>query len=96
MPLWIGLSSVIAALGLANIASQIVPVDSNLPAVILLIGLAVGVDYSLFYLKREREERAAGPQRDGRPRGLGRDVGARRADLRRDRDRGDGRHVHQR
>ena len=26
----------------------------------LLIGLAVGVDYSLFYLKREREERAAG------------------------------------
>ena len=60
VPLWIGLSSVIAALGLTNIASQIVPVDSNLPAVILLIGLAVGVDYSLFYLKREREERAAG------------------------------------
>jgi uncharacterized membrane protein YdfJ with MMPL/SSD domain len=60
VPLWIGLSSVIAALGLANIASHIVPIDSNLPAVILLIGLAVGVDYSLFYLKREREERAAG------------------------------------
>ena len=30
----------------------------------LLIGLAVGVDYSLFYLRREREERAAG--RSGR------------------------------
>jgi uncharacterized membrane protein YdfJ with MMPL/SSD domain len=60
VPLWIGLSSVIAALGLANIASQIVPIDGNLSAVILLIGLAVGVDYSLFYLKREREERAAG------------------------------------
>ena len=30
------------------------------PPVILLIGLAVGVDYSMFYLKREREERAAG------------------------------------
>ena len=27
---------------------------------ILLIGLAVGVDYSLFYMRREREERAAG------------------------------------
>ena len=27
---------------------------------ILLVGLAVGVDYSLFYLRREREERAAG------------------------------------
>jgi uncharacterized membrane protein YdfJ with MMPL/SSD domain len=60
VPLLIGLTSVIAALGLANLASQIFPIDSNLPAVILLIGLAVGVDYSLFYLKREREERAAG------------------------------------
>src|SRR4029079_2397477 len=44
-PLWIGLSAVMAALGLVNIASQIVPIDSNLSAVILLIGLAVGVDY---------------------------------------------------
>ena len=26
----------------------------------LLVGLAVGVDYSMFYLRREREERAAG------------------------------------
>ena len=30
------------------------------PALVLLIGLAVGVDYSMFYLKRERQERAAG------------------------------------
>jgi uncharacterized membrane protein YdfJ with MMPL/SSD domain len=60
VPLWIGLSSVVAALGLVNLPSQILPIDSNLSAVILLIGLAVGVDYSLFYLKREREERAAG------------------------------------
>ena len=29
-------------------------------SVILLIGMAVGVDYSLFYLRREREERALG------------------------------------
>jgi uncharacterized membrane protein YdfJ with MMPL/SSD domain len=60
VPLWIGLSAVIATLGLVNIPSQLLPIDDNLPAVILLIGLAVGVDYSLFYLKREREERAAG------------------------------------
>jgi uncharacterized membrane protein YdfJ with MMPL/SSD domain len=60
VPLWIGLSAVVATLGLVNIPSQILPIDSNLSAVILLIGLAVGVDYSLFYLKREREERAAG------------------------------------
>jgi uncharacterized membrane protein YdfJ with MMPL/SSD domain len=60
VPLWIGLSAVIATLGLVNLPSQILPIDGNLSAVILLIGLAVGVDYSLFYLKREREERAAG------------------------------------
>src|SRR4029453_317435 len=60
VPLWIGLSSVIAALGLANIASQIVPVDSNLPAVILLIGLAVGVGYSLFSRRRGGEGGGAG------------------------------------
>jgi RND superfamily putative drug exporter len=40
--------------------SHIVPVDQSISSVILLIGLAVGVDYSLFYLRREREERAAG------------------------------------
>ena len=56
----IGITSVIAAMGLIALPSSILPVDDNLPAVILLIGLAVGVDYSLFYLKREREERAGG------------------------------------
>src|SRR4051812_36799918 len=65
VPLWIGLSSVLATLGLVNLPSQILPIDSNLSAVILLIGLAVGVDYSLFYLKREREERAAGRTEEG-------------------------------
>ncbi len=60
VPLLIGITSVMAALGLVAIPSQLFPVDDNLAAVILLIGLAVGVDYSLFYLRREREERAAG------------------------------------
>ncbi len=32
----------------------------SVSAIILLIGLAVGVDYTMFYLKREREERAKG------------------------------------
>src|SRR6185312_15792947 len=36
------------------------PVAEQINSVILLIGLAVGVDYALFYLRREREERAAG------------------------------------
>lgn len=32
--------------------------------VVLLVGMAVGVDYSLFYIKRAREERAAGRSND--------------------------------
>ena len=60
IPLLLGLSAVMAALGVLAIPSQAFPVDDAASSVILLIGLAVGVDYSLFYLKREREERAAG------------------------------------
>jgi uncharacterized membrane protein YdfJ with MMPL/SSD domain len=60
LPLLMGITAVMAALGLVAIPSQLLPVDSNLSAVILMIGLAVGVDYSLFYLRREREERASG------------------------------------
>ena len=34
--------------------------SDSVSSIILLVGLAVGVDYTMFYLKREREERAAG------------------------------------
>ena len=60
VPLLLAISAVAAAMGLIAIPSQIWPVDNNLSSVILLIGLAVGVDYSLFYIRREREERARG------------------------------------
>ena len=60
IPLLLALTGVIATMGLLALPSQVWPVDENVSAVVLLIGLAVGVDYSLFYLKREREERAAG------------------------------------
>jgi uncharacterized membrane protein YdfJ with MMPL/SSD domain len=60
IPLLLGLTAVLATMGLLALPSQVWPVDENVSAVVLLIGLAVGVDYSLFYLKREREERAAG------------------------------------
>ena len=60
MPLLLGFTCVMAAISLVALPSQLSPVDSNISSVILLIGLAVGVDYSLFYLRREREERAAG------------------------------------
>jgi len=60
LPLLLALSAVLATMGLLAIPSQLVPLDGNIDAIVLLIGLAVGVDYSLFYLKRVREERAAG------------------------------------
>jgi uncharacterized membrane protein YdfJ with MMPL/SSD domain len=60
IPLLLALSAVIATMGLIALPSHLMPVDENLAALVLLIGLAVGVDYSMFYLKREREERAAG------------------------------------
>src|SRR5918992_2268055 len=60
IPLLLALTAVGATMGLLAIPSHIWPVDQNTSAVVLLIGLAVGVDYAMFYLKREREERAAG------------------------------------
>ena len=60
IPLMLALMSVIATVGITDIISHITPMDPNVQAVVLLVGLAVGVDYTLFYLRREREERAAG------------------------------------
>ncbi|MCL2419415.1 MAG: MMPL family transporter [Conexibacteraceae bacterium] len=60
VPLLLGITSVIAALGAEGLVSQIAPVTSATSSVILLIGLAVGVDYSLFYVRRVRSERATG------------------------------------
>jgi uncharacterized membrane protein YdfJ with MMPL/SSD domain len=60
IPLLLALTAIFATFGLVALPSSIVPLDQSVYEVILLIGLAVGVDYSMFYLKREREERAAG------------------------------------
>ena len=60
IPLLLALTSVFATLGLVALPSQFIPMDESVAEVILLIGLAVGVDYSLFYIRRERDERRAG------------------------------------
>jgi RND superfamily putative drug exporter len=60
IPLLLALTAVFATFGLVAIPSHVFPVAMQAPALVLLIGLAVGVDYAMFYLKREREERAAG------------------------------------
>ncbi|MCY1138309.1 MMPL family transporter [Actinoplanes sp. Pm04-4] len=60
VPVLLALSSVAAAMGLSTLASHLIPSTDVTSSVILLIGMAVGVDYSLFYVRREREERAKG------------------------------------
>jgi uncharacterized membrane protein YdfJ with MMPL/SSD domain len=64
VPLILAATAVAAAIGLLGPLSQVWPVDEAASSVILLIGLAVGVDYSMFYLRREREERARGASED--------------------------------
>ena len=65
IPLLLALTAVFATFGLVALSSVFLPVAMQAPAMVLLIGLAVGVDYSLFYLKRERQERAAGRSPQG-------------------------------
>jgi uncharacterized membrane protein YdfJ with MMPL/SSD domain len=60
IPVLLAITGVAATLGLVALPSHIAPVDDAVSEVVLLVGMAVGVDYSLFYLRREREERAKG------------------------------------
>ncbi|QPL92681.1 MMPL family transporter [Streptomyces clavuligerus] len=60
VPVLLAVTAVAAALGLVGVIGTVIPANSTVSSVVLLIGMAVGVDYSLFYLRREREERAAG------------------------------------
>jgi len=60
IPLLLAITSVLSALSLLTLLSHWLPVGSSTSEVVLIIGMAVGIDYSLFYLRREREERAAG------------------------------------
>ncbi|HWK28724.1 MAG TPA: MMPL family transporter [Solirubrobacter sp.] len=60
VPLILALTAVMATLGLVGPISQLIPMEDSANSVILLIGLAVGVDYSMFYLRRKMEERDAG------------------------------------
>ena len=64
VPLLLGITGVLGTMGLVAGISQISPVAGEINEIILLIGLAVGVDYALFYLRREREERAAGRSKE--------------------------------
>jgi RND superfamily putative drug exporter len=60
LPVLLAATSVAATIGLSAPLSHLIHAESTVASMIVLIGMAVGVDYSLFYLKRERQERAAG------------------------------------
>ncbi len=60
IPVLLAGTAVTAAISLLAIPAHWLPVNSGTSEIILVIGMAVGVDYTLFYLRREREERAAG------------------------------------
>src|SRR5204863_220361 len=60
VPLVLALSAVAAGLGLLGPLSQLFPVEDSAKTVVLLIGMAVGVDYALFFVVRSRQERNRG------------------------------------
>ena len=60
IPVLLALTALTATIGVVTVASHWLPIAGSTLEVVVVIGMAVGVDYSLFYLRREREERAAG------------------------------------
>jgi uncharacterized membrane protein YdfJ with MMPL/SSD domain len=60
LPVGLALTAIMATMGLMGLVSHVQPMSDTANSVMLLVGLAVGVDYCLFYLRREREEREAG------------------------------------
>src|SRR6266536_1001682 len=64
LPVVLALTAFLAANGLLAVISHALHVDQSASSVMLLMGMAVGVDYCLFYLRREREERAAGRDKE--------------------------------
>ena len=64
IPLLLAITGVMSTMGIVALLSHLSPVEESINHVILLIGLAVGVDYALFYLRRVREERSAGRSKD--------------------------------
>ena len=66
VPLVLALSSLLAGFGILGIYSQLVaPVAASASQLVLLIGLAVAVDYSLFIITRFRSERRLGRDKHG-------------------------------
>ena len=64
IPLVLAIGSILVALGIATLVSQMFPMVEFLAQVVLMMGMAVGVDYSLFIVSRYRNERKSGKGRN--------------------------------
>jgi putative drug exporter of the RND superfamily len=60
MPLVLSIISIVLALALTALIGQIYPVNVFVLNILTMMGLAVGIDYTLFVISRYREERARG------------------------------------
>ena len=64
IPLLLGVSAFVATTGLLGPVSQLAPLHEAVGQVTMLIGLAVGVDYAMFYMRRMMEEQDKGRSPD--------------------------------
>ena len=60
VPAVLAIASIIVAFGAASLLGQLFGLSFFIETMITMIGLAVGIDYSLFIVMRYREERSAG------------------------------------
>ena len=60
VPIVLAIVAIFTAIGLSGIAGQFIELNEFVPNIITMMGLAVGIDYSLFVLSRYREERDGG------------------------------------
>jgi RND superfamily putative drug exporter len=60
LPVLLGIAAIVVALGLTALVGQTMDLTFMITNMITMMGLAVGIDYSLFILTRYREERARG------------------------------------
>ena len=60
IPLAMAVGAIFSAIGVATLVSRAYPLVDFYAEMILLMGLAVGIDYSLFIVSRFRDERRAG------------------------------------
>jgi RND superfamily putative drug exporter len=92
LPVALSITAILAAAGLLAAASRLAPTTDATMHVMVAIGLAVGVDYCLFYIRRERDERRDGAD-PHRALVIAAQTSGRSVWVRAHRDPGDGRHV---